>query len=651
MTIRCNVDTVPVVKKPSGDEAKTIPAAIVKRTKCRARIRELTPTELAAAVTCGYSFTAAEMAGTRARDWVSQQMVVVDIDNDNPDLPFMRPNEAEWILRNLGVHYSFIYYSFSHTPEHPKFRIVIVLDAQITDPDVAKRLNEYVISLFAQADKACKNLDRWYYGTNLGLCGEVNPDPVHIDIPEQIEMTIHHETPAYTPSTNTDSELGEAIRAFPLKSHVEVTTGQTGYSCGDGWFKFKTCPICHHSDDFCVHEATNMFKCHSAADGRSGNIINYIMCTMNTSSIGEARNIFRYDILGQPRPREQERAPDIWINDDNVPRAEFAAVPERKHKSTGRFVNFSDVADEPIEWIWSPYLARGDITLIGGDPGVGKTQLAMKISAHVTRGEAFPYGGSESILGNVVYQGEDRSSNIRKRLESVGADLNSVAYYERQKNEPRLSFRHNGILDIIDSRRPDVVIFDTLQHFSTAKNLNDITAVDEMLSGVADLAEEYNFAAIILMHLNKMEGANPLYRLNGSNGIIGKARSVLLTDIDADDPTIRNVFHVKNNHCDPGETIRYRLHNQLFEWAGITYLTAEQSYARTSAKRNAPARDRAIEFLESRLAGGAQKSKIIEAEATAIGITPSALQRAATALNVIKERNEDSTTTWTLPKI
>ena len=41
----------------------------------------------------------------------------------------------------------------------------------------------------------------------------------------------------------------------------------------------------------------------------------------------------------------------------------------------------SEVELQEINWLWYPYIARGKITMIQGDPGEGKTTLALRLAA------------------------------------------------------------------------------------------------------------------------------------------------------------------------------------------------------------------------------------------------------------------------------
>src|SRR5438552_19016017 len=46
--------------------------------------------------------------------------------------------------------------------------------------------------------------------------------------------------------------------------------------------------------------------------------------------------------------------------------------------------------DEAVDWLWRPYLARGTLTLLDGDPGVGKSLIALDLAARLTTGRAWP---------------------------------------------------------------------------------------------------------------------------------------------------------------------------------------------------------------------------------------------------------------------
>ena len=53
-------------------------------------------------------------------------------------------------------------------------------------------------------------------------------------------------------------------------------------------------------------------------------------------------------------------------------------------------VKLSEVETQPIEWLWRGRIPFGKITILDGDPGVGKSLLALTIAACVSTGRPMP---------------------------------------------------------------------------------------------------------------------------------------------------------------------------------------------------------------------------------------------------------------------
>ncbi|MHB1154048.1 MAG: AAA family ATPase [Eubacteriales bacterium] len=93
---------------------------------------------------------------------------------------------------------------------------------------------------------------------------------------------------------------------------------------------------------------------------------------------------------------------------------------------------FDEIDSEQVRWLWHPYIAFGKITVIQGDPGNGKTTLALAIAAYVSKRQAMPTGTTLPFIGNVIYQsGEDNPQDtIKPRLVAFGADCSKIAFVE-----------------------------------------------------------------------------------------------------------------------------------------------------------------------------------------------------------------------------
>ena len=330
--ISCNIDNVFYKTKPTGQDI----GIIVKRLKRKEHIREVTAEELSQLVTIGYSFTTAALNGTKEKNFCSQQLAIVDIDNERKDIPIMTIEDSINILENNKINYSFIYYTFNHSSALPKFRIVCILDEPITDPNEAKRLNQYIIFLFPQADKACHDLNRLYLGSNKEIATEVYDRTTKIIVPENFnpkeEKKVNTKNPKPSPKQETPCSLAtsefdnleQAIKEFNLLQYIEKTTGTQGTRIGTDVL-INPCPYCQHFDHFYIDTDRNIYYSHSDKDiGREkGNIINYLE-NINNWDRQKARDYFLYHILKQNKneqkaaykqAKEQERSKIKFLND------------------------------------------------------------------------------------------------------------------------------------------------------------------------------------------------------------------------------------------------------------------------------------------------------------------------------------------------
>jgi hypothetical protein len=362
-TFYCNVDKISYKSKA---EAKKDTADIVNRTKSENRMMKMNAERLSKAVTQGYSFTTAQLNGTKEENFVSQKLAIVDIDNEadiimasNLNADFKKLSKAEKtldaayaILETEGIEktplttveaaiktleehqifYAFFYYSFSHSTCCPKFRIVCVLDKEITNPEQAKRLNKYLISLFPQADQSCHNLDRFYYGTDKGLATEVYNRTTNIILPENSEQEQIKTEPeskqserkgdnknSFEPKNSTENKfnLTHEIQTYDLLSYVEHTTNTKGKKGSNDNYLINPCPVCGHQNDFYIDVKKNVYKCHSASNGSGGNIINYLEQTRKLDRKA-AREYFIYDIMKQPRKEKYKKTNSQTQNSDTI---------------------------------------------------------------------------------------------------------------------------------------------------------------------------------------------------------------------------------------------------------------------------------------------------------------------------------------------
>ncbi|MBP5555452.1 MAG: AAA family ATPase [Lachnospiraceae bacterium] len=266
-------------------------------------------------------------------------------------------------------------------------------------------------------------------------------------------------------------------------------------------------------------------------------------------------------------------------------------------------MSMAEVAKENIEWLWYPYIPYGKITIIQGNPGDGKTNLALKIAACVSSGTILP-GLPELIPQNVIYLSAEDGvrDTITPRLEECGADSRNILFFKDENKPSSLSDRL--IAEALESSGARLLVIDPIQAFIGSRtDMNKANEVREKLRPVGDLAEKYKCAIILIGHLNKSQGLNSIYRGIGSMDFTAISRSILLVGRHKDDANLRVFVHNKSSLCPQGASQAFRLDGPHgFEWVGgYDDVTADDIlYAsRNPRPRTETKLDSAVKFLKT----------------------------------------------------
>ena len=103
------------------------------------------------------------------------------------------------------------------------------------------------------------------------------------------------------------------------------------------------------------------------------------------------------------------------------------------------FEYYSAIHKKDVEWLWYPYIACGKVTILQGDPGEGKSTVAIRLSALLSTAGTLPDGTKTEQPVNVIYQcSEDGlADTIKPRLENADADCDKLVYIVEEKGSLR----------------------------------------------------------------------------------------------------------------------------------------------------------------------------------------------------------------------
>jgi len=340
------------------------------------------------------------------------------------------------------------------------------------------------------------------------------------------------------------------------------------------------------------------------------------------------------------------------------------------HGTSFKLTNMASVTPERIAWIWEGYLARGKLTLLTGDPDLGKSQIALDIAARITRGTHFPQG-AEAPVGEVllITSEDDPHDTIAPRLEANGADVQRIEHLgnylsQKGKRGRRLNLRDN--LEIMAAAlarmdKPRLIIVDALSSYlgegTQGNSQNDIRAI---IDPVSEWAGENRIAVLGIMHPPKGKQDKAIHLVGGSFAFAAAARIVLGVMRDPDNPERRLMVPIKCNIGQKPLGRGYSIQVKQVSTGSSPYIvwddapvdyTADQLTA-DNPTQNGGAESEAKDFLRQLLANGPVEAGEVKRAANADFIRERTLNRAKKTLKVESKKEAgklDGGWYWRLP--
>ncbi|MHB1536143.1 MAG: DNA repair protein RadA, partial [Acidimicrobiales bacterium] len=227
-----------------------------------------------------------------------------------------------------------------------------------------------------------------------------------------------------------------------------------------------------------------------------------------TAGMPRLRSVHRCQSCGSASPRWAGRCPgcDEWntmIEEHEVParaggaggglaRGEAALRPAAIAQRIGSFDLDASIPQptgvDELDRVLGGGLVPGSITLLGGEPGIGKSTLLLQVLARVAR------AGGRGLLVSA----EESAAHVRRRAERLGAvapELWVVA-------ETSLA----GVRAAIEAVGPDLVVVDSVQTVWDAdlgSAPGSVTQVRGCAQQLAELARTSGIAIVLVGHVTK----------------------------------------------------------------------------------------------------------------------------------------------------
>lgn len=331
------------------------------------------------------------------------------------------------------------------------------------------------------------------------------------------------------------------------------------------------------------------------------------------------------------------------------------------------FQSLDEAEEEFMDWIYYPYLALGELTIMEGDPGLGKSYLAQMIAKAICDGERLPCVDKRHspVKGRVVYFDMENSiGTVTKKRMSANGLVNMQSF---EQCEVPFSIDDEDSMDEIyehlEKVQPKLVVFDTLNTYIGKSDTFKGSEAYQAFGKFRQLAKDFDCAVLVLRHLTKTNhSSRALYRGQGNIAFSALARVVITVGVDPQDQDTRVMAVTKLNVARVPQALTFTIESipdtkhhkdrSRFVWGEFTDLTSDDILSSDRDNDTGNRQKQATDFLKEVLANGPVEFNKITRMAEARSIALRTLKRASESLNIKKVANgfgRNKVSTWALP--
>lgn len=189
-----------------------------------------------------------------------------------------------------------------------------------------------------------------------------------------------------------------------------------------------------------------------------------------------------------------------------------------------RFKPLDFTGPEPeLNWFLDEIIHTGDVGLLMGEPGIGKSWISMGLAVAVAQNQRVYLGRKLNYPENskvLIVDEENPSLLVRRRLRQLGLDDEGASRMRYLSHQGvRLDRHPDWLLEEAAAFEPALIVLDSLTRFHS-KEENNAGEMSKLYNdGIKPLAKEVGATVIVLHHVNKSQGGSSFQRQRGSGDI------------------------------------------------------------------------------------------------------------------------------------
>lgn len=220
-----------------------------------------------------------------------------------------------------------------------------------------------------------------------------------------------------------------------------------------------------------------------------------------------------------------------------------------------------DLAAPPpeYEWLVDGVIAKGDTTLLVGEPNVGKSWISLSLAVAMANEDTNWVKWPLMHHGKVLYVDEENPHDVvYHRLRQLGLrNHDNIRYLHRQG--VRLDRGFDKFLDEAVSYEPSLIVLDSLTRLHTQDENNAGAMASLFNDSINVLTKETGAAIMVLHHTNKGDSNSSYTRTRGSSDI-GAAVDCGL-EARAEAPGRFRLVHFKSRRRQAGDVTHVEIKN------------------------------------------------------------------------------------------
>ncbi|WP_330242003.1 AAA family ATPase [Streptomyces sp. NBC_00525] len=200
-------------------------------------------------------------------------------------------------------------------------------------------------------------------------------------------------------------------------------------------------------------------------------------------------------------------------------------------------VSLDEISEAHTDWVWKDRIPVGEVTLIAGKGGVGKSTMLAKIAADITTGRLPGKFLMEPRDVLYVANEDDIARTVKPRFVAAGVDMSRI-HIVRMADDERIDMSRDcdRFAEMAREKNAVCVMFDPLSSNLGTGKRNDQNDMRKVFEAIQRMATECGIAVVGLAHTRKGQSGSLLEAIMGSSEQGNVCRSAIGIAEDDENP-------------------------------------------------------------------------------------------------------------------